>query len=343
MINYKNQLKNKILLITGGTGSFGNAFLKSIKNSGIKEVRVFSRDEKKQDQMRKLYNDKKIKFFIGDVRDPKSIDEAMENVNLVFHAAALKQVPSCEFFPLEAIKTNVIGTENVLNSAIDRKISKCVILSTDKAVLPINSMGMSKGIMEKVVIAKARMNPKTKLIITRYGNVIGSRGSVIPLFLDQISNNKPITITNENMTRFMMTMDDAINLVFFAFMKGNNGDIFIKKSPSALIKDVLKSLTILLGKTKIKKQIIGIRHAEKMHEVLMSSEEANKCKDLGDFFKIPLDSRDLNYSLYFDEGKKEKKMITDYSSVNTKILTPHELVKLFKKVNILSTFKNELE
>ena len=343
MVNYKNQLKNKIILITGGTGSFGNSLLKNLKNTAVKEIRVFSRDEKKQDQMRKLYNDKKIKFFIGDVRDPNSINKAMENVNLVFHAAALKQVPSCEFFPMEAIKTNVIGTENVINSAIDYKILKCVILSTDKAVLPINSMGMSKGLMEKIVLAKARMNPKTKLIITRYGNVIGSRGSVIPLFLDQITNDKSITITNENMTRFMMTMDDAINLVIFAFLKGNNGDIFIKKSPSASIKDILKALVILLKKRNIKKQIIGIRHAEKMNEVLMSSEEANKCLDLGDFFKIPLDNRDLNYNLYFDKGNKISKIKNEYSSINTKILKPEELVKLFKKDNILSTLKNELE
>ena len=240
MHEFKKIFKNKIILITGGTGSFGNAFLRNILNFPLKEIRILSRDEKKQDQMRKIYNNEKIKFFISDVRDRSSIDNAMKNVDFVFHAAALKQVPSCEFFPLEAIKTNVIGTENVINSAINSHVEKCVILSTDKAVLPINSMGMSKGMMEKVVLARSRMKPKTKLIITRYGNVIGSRGSVIPLFIDQILNEKSITITDENMTRFMMTMDDAIDLVNFAFLKGDNGDTFIKKSPSAFIKDVVE-------------------------------------------------------------------------------------------------------
>ncbi len=330
MIDYKKYFNKKIILVTGGTGSFGNTLISKMLNIGLKEIRVFSRDEKKQDEMRKLYNNNKIKFFIGDVRDPVSIDLAMQNVDYVFHAAALKQVPSCEFFPSEAIKTNIIGTENVIRSAIRNNILKCVILSTDKAVFPINAMGMSKALMEKVVIATSRIKSKTKLMITRYGNVVGSRGSVIPLFIDQIKKKSFVTITHPQMTRFIMTLDEAVELVLFAFINGQNGDIFVKKSPSAHITDIFEALKVILKIKNVEKKIIGVRHSEKMYETLLSSEEMNNAINMKGFFRIPLDNRDLNYNLYFEEGSYKTFKNDSYSSLNTNILTVEKLVKLLK-------------
>jgi len=322
--------KNKTLLITGGTGSFGNAVLNKFLNSDIKEVRIFSRDEKKQDDMRRKYQSSKIKYFIGDVREKNSINQAMIGVDLVFHAAALKQVPSCEFYPLEAVKTNILGTENVLNSAISNKIETVICLSTDKAVYPINAMGVSKAMMERVFVAKSRVSGKTKIIGTRYGNVMASRGSVIPLFLSQIQNNKPITITDPNMTRFMMTLDHAVDLVLFAFKKGNSGDIFVQKSPSTTLEELANTLKIIYNSnTKIKK--IGIRHGEKMHETLLSREERLTSEDLGNYFRIPSDNRDLNYDKYFFKGMPSKKL-EEFNSYNTKRLTQKELIKLLASI-----------
>ena len=293
--------KNKTLLITGGTGSFGNAVLKKFLNSNIKEIRIFSRDEKKQDDMRRKYQSSKIKYFLGDVRDKASISNAMIGADLVFHAAALKQVPSCEFYPIEAVKTNILGTENVLNSAIENKIQKVICLSTDKAVYPINAMGVSKAMMERVFVAKSRISGKTKIVGTRYGNVMASRGSVIPLFHSQILNNKPITITEPNMTRFMMTLENAVDLVLFAFKNGNSGDIFVQKSPSSTIGDLAKALKQIYN-SKVKIKTIGIRHGEKMHETLLSKEERQVSQDLNNYFRIPADNRDLNYDKFFTKG-----------------------------------------
>ncbi len=322
--------KNKTLLITGGTGSFGNAVLNKFLNSDIKEVRIFSRDEKKQDDMRRKYQSSKIKYFIGDVREKNSISQAMIGADLVFHAAALKQVPSCEFYPLEAVKTNILGTENVLNSAISNKIEKVICLSTDKAVYPINAMGVSKAMMEKVFVAKSRVSGKTKIIGTRYGNVMASRGSVIPLFVSQLEKNKPITITDPNMTRFMMTLDHAVELVLFAFKKGNSGDIFVQKSPSSTLEELANTLKIIYNSnTKIKK--IGIRHGEKMHETLLSREERLTSEDLGNYFRIPSDNRDLNYDKYFFKGMASKKL-EEFNSYNTKRLTQKELIKLLASI-----------
>ncbi|MEM3342266.1 MAG: UDP-N-acetylglucosamine 4,6-dehydratase family protein, partial [Thermoplasmata archaeon] len=290
---------NQVVLVTGGTGSFGNVVVDRLLKENVKEIRIFSRDEKKQDDMRNHYKNDKLKFFIGDIRDYQSIEYAMRGVDLVFSAAALKQVPSCEFFPIEAVKTNILGTENVLNAAILNRVKKVVILSTDKAVYPINAMGMTKALMEKVMVAKARTaHNGTLLCGTRYGNVMGSRGSVIPLFINQIKNGQPLTITNPHMTRFMMTLDDAINLVFYAFEHAKPGDIFVQKSPAATIETLAKALLELFdAKNEIK--IIGTRHGEKLYESLLTSEERAVAEDLGDYFRIPMDERDLNYEKYY--------------------------------------------
>jgi UDP-glucose 4-epimerase len=322
--------KNKTLLITGGTGSFGNAVLKKFLDSDIKEIGIFSRDEKKQDDMRRLYQSSKIKYFLGDVREKASISNAMIGVDLVFHAAALKQVPSCEFYPIEAVKTNILGTENVLNSAIENNIQKVICLSTDKAVYPINAMGVSKAMMEKVFVAKSRVSGKTKIVGTRYGNVMASRGSVIPLFHSQILNNKPITITEPNMTRFMMTVEHAVDLVLFAFKNGNSGDIFVQKSPSSTIEDLAKTLKKIYN-SKVKVKTIGIRHGEKMHETLLSKEERQVSEELNNYFRIPADNRDLNYDKFFTKGMNPKP-IEEFNSYNTKRLTEKQLIDLLASI-----------
>ena len=322
--------KNKTLLITGGTGSFGNAVLNKFIDSNINEIRIFSRDEKKQDDMRRKFQNDKIKYFIGDVRDENSIDLAMNGVNFVFHAAALKQVPSCEFYPMEAVKTNIIGTENMLNSAIKNNVEKVICLSTDKAVYPINAMGVSKSLMEKVFVAKSRVSSKIKIIGTRYGNVMASRGSVIPLFYHQIMDNKPITITDPNMTRFMMSLDNAVELVLYAFQNGNTGDIFVQKAPSTTIGELAETMkTIYNSNTKIKN--IGIRHGEKIHETLLSQEERIVAEDLGDYFRIPADNRDLNYDKYFSKGVKAPKS-EEFNSFNTVRLERQELMNLLGSI-----------
>lgn len=321
-------MKNKILLITGGTGSFGNAVLKRLLNTEIKEIRIFSRDEKKQNEMRKTYRNKKIKFFIGDVRDANSIDDVMKGVDYVFHAAALKQVPSCEFFPMQAFNTNVIGSENVLNSAIKASVERVVVLSTDKAVYPINAMGISKAMMEKVVIAKGLNQNHTKILCTRYGNVMASRGSVIPLFLEQLKKNEPITITNPKMTRFMMSLEQAVELVMYAFKNGKSGDIFVHKSPATNVKNLANSLAYLMKKKDYNIKIIGTRHGEKLYETLLTNEEMAKAKDLGKYFCIPADNRDLNYDKYFEEGTETFSNTLEYHSQNTSQLNQKELQNL---------------
>ena len=325
--------KNKTLLITGGTGSFGNAVLNRFLQSDIKEIKIFSRDEKKQDDMRRSYKSSKIKFFVGDVRDPLSIDGAMANTDYVFHAAALKQVPSCEFFPVEAVKTNIIGTENVLNSAINNKVEKIICLSTDKAVYPINAMGISKAMMEKVFVAKSRNSGKTKIIGTRYGNVMGSRGSVIPLFIEQIKAGKPITITDPKMTRFMMSLDEAVELVLYTFKNGNQGDLFVQKSPAATVSVLAKAL-VELYKSKSPVKEIGIRHGEKMYETLVTKEEMIKAEDQEKYFKISPDGRDLNYDQYFSKGTL-KSSIDEYNSNNTNLLNVEEMKNLLQDLPII--------
>ena len=322
--------RNKTLLITGGTGSFGNAVLDRFLASDIEEIRIFSRDEKKQDDMRKKYNSPKIKFYIGDVRDFNSINNALKKVNFVFHAAALKQVPSCEFYPMEAVKTNILGTNNVLDAAIDNQIEKVVCLSTDKAVYPINAMGVSKAMMEKILVAKSRLSDKTIIVGTRYGNVMASRGSVIPLFYNQIKNKSAITITDPDMTRFMMTLDDAVELVIYAFKSGKPGDIFVKKSPSSTIEQIANALKKIYN-SNVKIDNIGVRHGEKKHETLLSREELTSSQDLGEYFKIPADNRDLNYEKYFSKGKQIKN-IEDYNSFNTERLSESDLVTLLNSI-----------
>ncbi|MDA8993648.1 polysaccharide biosynthesis protein [Flavobacteriaceae bacterium] len=323
--------KNKILLITGGTGSFGNAVLDKFLDSEIKEIRIFSRDEKKQHDMRVAYNNPKLKFYIGDVRDQRSIDQAMFNVDYVFHAAALKQVPSCEFYPIEAVKTNVLGTENVLNAAISNEVEKVVCLSTDKAVYPINAMGVSKAMMEKVFVAKSRNAKNTTITGTRYGNVMASRGSVIPHFYDQIKNGKNITVTDPNMTRFMMTLDHAVELVLFAFNNGQSGDIFVQKSPASTIGDLAIAMKEIYNSDVIVENI-GIRHAEKMHETLLSVEERMVSEDLGGYYRVPADNRDLNYNKYFSEGIDSKSVMEEYNSFNTRRLSEKELTDLLASI-----------
>ena len=320
--------KDKILLISGGTGSFGNAILRRFLATDIKEIRIFSRDELKQDNMRKLYNNNKLKFYIGDVRDTNSIDDAMNGVDFVFHAAALKQVPSCEFYPMQAVKTNVIGTENVLNSAIKAGVHKVIALSTDKAVYPINAMGISKAMMERVVVAKGRSETGTMIACTRYGNVMASRGSVIPLFINQIKNGNPITITDPQMTRFMMSLDQAVDLVLFAFENGESGDIFVQKAPAATIQMLAKVLAKIVGKPSHEIKTIGTRHGEKLYETLLTKEEMVKAVDMDDYYRIPADNRDLNYNKFFEEGEEVISQAGEYHSHNTYRLGEDELTHL---------------
>jgi UDP-N-acetylglucosamine 4,6-dehydratase/5-epimerase len=327
-------LSKKTLLVTGGTGSFGNAIVARFLNSDISEIRIFSRDEKKQDDMRKHYNSSKLKFYIGDVRDPQSIRSVMTGVDYVFHAAALKQVPSCEFHPLEALKTNVLGTENVLELAIQCKVKRVIVLSTDKAVYPINAMGISKAMMEKVAVAKSRTASDTVINVTRYGNVMASRGSVIPLFLEQIKEGIPISITDPDMTRFMMTLDDAVNLVLYAFENGRSGEIFVQKAPAATIEVLAKALCEILGTPDHVINIIGTRHGEKLFEALLSREEMVCCEDLGDYFRVPPDLRDLNYSKFIDSGEEKISYAEDYNSHNTTRLEISGMKKLLIKLGI---------
>jgi len=331
---------SKKLLITGGTGSFGNAILQGFLDSEISEIRIFSRDEKKQDDMRKNYNNSKLKFYIGDVRDRDSLKTAMKGIDYVFHAAALKQVPSCEFYPIEAVKTNILGTENVIDAAIDAKVKKVICLSTDKAVYPINAMGISKSMMEKVVVSKSRnlSNHETTICATRYGNVMSSRGSVIPLFIDQIKRGDPLTITDPTMTRFMMSLADAVNLVMYAFKNGKNGDIFVQKSPASTIGNLADALTELFGKKNYPIDIIGARHGEKLFEVLVGSEELARAKDIGKYYQIPSDTRDLNYSKFSEQGEKiltESLHGEDYNSHNTERLNLKSMQELLLGLEIL--------
>lgn len=331
--------KNKTLLITGGTGSFGNAVLKKFLNTDIKEIRIFSRDEKKQHDMRVLLNSNKIKFYLGDVRDIKSIDAAMSGVDYVFHAAALKQVPSCEFFPIEAVKTNVLGTENVLDSAIRYNVKKVICLSTDKAVYPINSMGMTKGVMEKVAIAKSRMETNTIITITRYGNVLASRGSVIPHFIEQIKCQNDITVTDPNMTRFIMTLEEAVDLVLFAFENGMPGDIFVQKAPASTIGSLAKVVLDIFN-SNLNIKIIGTRHGEKLYESLLTREEFANAEDMGSHYRIKADNRDLNYGKYFEEGDSKVTEMEEYHSHNTYRLSDVELKNILSDLEYI---KNELK
>lgn len=328
--------RDKTLLITGGTGSFGNAVLKHFLHTDIGEIRIFSRDEKKQDDMRKAFHNDKLKFYIGDVRNLESVREAVRGVDFIFHAAALKQVPSCEFFPMEAVRTNVLGTDNVLTAAIDEGVKRVVCLSTDKAAYPINAMGTSKAMMEKVVIAKSRnVDPdKTLIACTRYGNVMASRGSVIPLFADQIRTGRPITITDPNMTRFLMNLDEAVELVLFAFQHAQQGDLFVQKSPASTIGDLAEAMRqILQPEAEIK--IIGTRHGEKAHETLLTTEERAKSVDLGDYFRVPADTRDLNYGKYFENGDSDADVVEEYTSHNTTRLTVGEVIEKIKTTDYM--------
>lgn len=333
--------KGKKLLITGGTGSFGNAVLKRILDEGLDEIRIFSRDEKKQDDMRKRLNDPKVKFYIGDVRDSRSVDQAVYGVDYIFHAAALKQVPSCEFFPIEAVKTNILGPENVMIAAEKYKVERLVVLSTDKAVYPINAMGMSKAMMEKVMVARSRsLNGGGSIFSgTRYGNVMASRGSVIPLFIEQIKSGKPITITDPEMTRFMMTLDEAVELVLFAFQNGQNGDIFVQKSPAATI-DILAKALIELYQSDVEIKYIGTRHSEKLYETLVTREDMIKAEDIGNYYRIPADTRDLNYTRFYSEGTESSANIEDYHSHNTTRLDVEGMKKLLLKLDIV---QNDME
>ena len=328
-------LKNRTLLITGGTGSFGNAVAQRFINTDLSEIRILSRDEKKQEDMRKHYNNEKLKFYIGDVRDYGSIEGAFIGVDYVFHAAALKQVPSCEFYPIEAVKTNVMGSDNVISACVKNGVKKAIFLSTDKAAYPINAMGMSKAIMEKNVIARSRqLRPNdTILCLTRYGNVMASRGSVIQLFLDQIEARKPITITNPEMTRFMMTLEDAVDLVLYAFKNGDQGDLFVRKAPAATI-NVLAKAILDLRKCDLPPVFIGTRHGEKLYEVLVTQEEMAKAIDLGGFFKIPADNRNLNYEIYIEKGSKEMVLAESYNSHNTSRLNIEDMKILLNKLDL---------
>ncbi len=331
---------NKTLLITGGTGSFGHAVLDGFLNTDIKEIRIFSRDEKKQDDMRHEYNSEKVQYYIGDVRDLYSVKNAMYGVDYVFHAAALKQVPSCEFFPIEAVKTNVFGTDNVLTAAIEEEVKSVICLSTDKAAYPVNAMGTSKAMMEKVVVAKARTVPsnKTKICCTRYGNVMCSRGSVIPLWIEQIKSGRPITITEPRMTRFIMSLEEAVDLVLFAFNEGISGDILVQKAPACTMDVLAEAVTdIFQAKNEIK--IIGIRHGEKMYETLLTNEECSHAFDLGNYYRVPCDNRNLNYDKYFIEGNAERNLLTEFSSNNTTLLDVEEVKS---KLLSLKYIQNEL-
>ncbi|MBP1043649.1 polysaccharide biosynthesis protein [Vagococcus sp. BWB3-3] len=333
--------KNKTLLITGGTGSFGNAVMNRFLNTDIKEIRIFSRDEKKQDDMRKIYKNDKLKFYIGDVRDIQSVKNAMHNVDYVFHAAALKQVPSCEFFPLEAVKTNILGTENVLDAAIQEGVEKVICLSTDKAAYPINAMGISKAMMEKVFVAKSRTVSEDETLIcgTRYGNVMASRGSVIPLFIDQIKKGEQLTVTDPNMTRYLMSLEEAVELVVFAFHNAKAGDIMVQKSPASTIRDLAQALQELFNYDK-EIRIIGTRHGEKLYETLLTKEEYIKADDLDGFYRVPADKRDLNYDKFFEDGSEELTEQKEYNSHNTKILTIEEIKE---KLLELDFVRSELE
>lgn len=330
------EFDNKCLLITGGTGSFGNAVLRRFLNTSIREIRIFSRDEKKQDDMRQFYKNSKIKYIIGDVRDRQSIDNAMQGVDYIFHAAALKQVPSCEFFPAEAVRTNVLGCENVLNSALQHQVKRVVVLSTDKAVYPVNAMGMSKALSEKIMVAKSRNLNGTGIVFcgTRYGNVMASRGSVIPLFVNQIKQGNPLTVTDPEMTRFMMTLENAVELVLFAFNHGNNGDIFVQKSPATTIGFLAQALKELY-KSSIPVKVIGTRHGEKLYETLVNREEMVKAVDEGDYYRIPADTRDLNYNKYFTEGEKKVSKSGEYNSHNTRQLNVEETKQLLLKLTFI--------
>lgn len=334
--------KNKVLLITGGTGSFGNAVLRRFLNTDIKEIRIFSRDEKKQDDMRKFFKSEKLKFYIGDVRDYQSVANAMRGVDYVYHAAALKQVPSCEFYPLEAVKTNVLGTENVLEAAVSHGIERVVCLSTDKAVYPINAMGISKAMMEKVIVAKSRNleHTNTTICCTRYGNVMASRGSVIPLFIRQVVNGDAITITDPNMTRFMMTLDDAVDLVLYAFEKGKNGDIFVQKAPAATIAVLTEALLEVMKKSEHPVNVIGTRHGEKQYEVLCSREEMFVAQEQGQYYRIPADNRDLNYAKYFELGEQDLSNVEDYNSNNTDRLDVDGMKALLRKLDFISEIES---
>ena len=327
--------KNKKLLITGGTGSFGNAVLSKFIDTDIDEIRIFSRDEKKQDDMRKWIKNPKVKFYLGDVRDLNSVDNSMNDVNYVFHAAALKQVPSCEFYPMEALKTNVMGTENVLHSAIQFGVEKVICLSTDKAVYPINAMGISKALMEKVAIAKSRVSNKTKICVTRYGNVMGSRGSVIPLFRDQVMSGSPISITDPQMTRFMMTLSDAVDLVLYAFDNGDNGEILIRKSPGATILDLAKAIFEIYNSENHQICQIGTRHGEKLFESLLTKEEMSVARDAGDFFIVPPDLRDLNYEKFTEIGSKVISTYNEYNSHNTYRMNIKEIISMIHKGGLI--------
>lgn len=329
--------EDKILLITGGTGSFGNAVLRRFMNTSFKEIRIFSRDEKKQDDMRHELQNSKVKFYIGDIRDRQSVDDAMAGVDYIFSAAALKQVPSCEFFPLQAVQTNVLGTNNVLESAVAHKVKNVVVLSTDKAAYPINAMGISKAMMEKVAVAKGRalgQNAKTTICCTRYGNVMASRGSVIPLWVEQIKAGKPITLTDPNMTRFMMTLDDAIDLVLYAWEHGANGDLFVQKAPAATLETLAKALKDLY-RSDVEVKVIGTRHGEKLYETLVTREEMAKSEDMGNYYRIPCDSRDLNYDNYFVDGSEKASRVDDYNSHNTRRLDVEGMKELLKKLKLI--------
>jgi len=332
---------NRTLLISGGTGSFGSAVVKRFLDVGLAEIRIFSRDEKKQDDMRKRYTSKKLKFYIGDVRDRRSLNDAMKGVDYIFHAAALKQVPSCEFHPMEAVKTNVLGTENVLEAAIQNEVKRVVCLSTDKAVYPINAMGISKALMEKVIIAKSRHVDPTKMTIcaTRYGNVMASRGSVIPLFVDQIRASKPLTLTDPRMTRFMMTLSDALDLVLFAFEHGNNGDIFVQKAPAATVDTLARSLTAILGVPDHPVNVIGTRHGEKLFEALLSREEMACAEDLGSYYRVPPHLRDLNYGKFVEQGEEKISQAEDYNSHNTERLDTEGMKALLRKLEFIKAIE----
>jgi len=328
--------KEKVLMITGGTGSFGNTVLKRFLSTEVREIRIFSRDEKKQEEMRLALNHPKLKFFIGDVRDYGSIYQAMKGVDFVFHAAALKQVPSCEFYPLEAVRTNVLGSENVMEAAISRGVKRVVMLSTDKAVYPINAMGMSKAMMERVMVAKARMQGENETVLcaTRYGNVMASRGSVIPLFVSQLKQGKPLTVTDPNMTRFLMSLEDSVDLVLYAFENGHQGDIFVQKAPASTVADLAQALKELLGKDN-ELRVIGTRHGEKLCESLVSREEMAKVEDLGGYYRIPADNRDLNYAQFYSEGEEVISHLDDYTSHNTERLTVKQVKQLLSTINYL--------
>jgi len=326
---------DQILFISGGTGSFGNAVLRRLLTSDLREIRIFSRDEKKQDDIRKKYTSSKLKFYLGDVRDTQSVMNAVRGAHFIFHAAALKQVPSCEFHPLEAVKTNVLGTENVLESAIQCGVKRVVVLSTDKAVYPINAMGISKAMMERIAVAKSRSSTHTIINVTRYGNVMASRGSVIPLFIDQIRAGKPITITDPNMTRFMMTLDDAVDLVLYAFEHGRPGEIFVQKAPAATIEVLAKALTALVGKPEHEVRVIGTRHGEKLYEALLSREEMVAAEDLGSYYRVPPDLRDLNYGKFVERGETKISEATDYNSHNTQRLDVAGMQALLMKLSFM--------